>query len=306
MPASVRDLLERAAGHSSGPDTQAVLARSRQLGRRRRAVRTAAALAVLPLAVALVARMTLTPDVLFNDPIDDQGVEPTPAIGEILRIPPPGEVTPSFRADRRPVWVVRHHNGEVSVLDALSPHRPDGLGKLVVWCPRSAWFDDPIHGSRFDAWGRWVGGPAPHGLWPYAVEREGNGVRVGVRQRPPARDADAARPPRGAPCDHTPEDYPQLMVRHAWPFADAVAPQAALAEEGWVLVSATLFVPLRGPPQLCAAVTDTVPPRCSNGVAVAGLQLDGSGGGLVMSGRFLARTAGFLFTELIRFDTPAS
>lgn len=44
-----------------------------------------------------------------------------------------------------------------------SPH----CGCLVGWCDTSRWFEGPCHGSRFNRWGEWTGGPAPRGLDRY-------------------------------------------------------------------------------------------------------------------------------------------
>jgi hypothetical protein len=44
-----------------------------------------------------------------------------------------------------------------------SPH----CGCLVGWCATSRWFEGPCHGSRFNRWGEWTGGPAPRGLDRY-------------------------------------------------------------------------------------------------------------------------------------------
>lgn len=44
-----------------------------------------------------------------------------------------------------------------------SPH----CGCLVGWCATSRWFEGACHGSRFNRWGEWTGGPAPRGLDRY-------------------------------------------------------------------------------------------------------------------------------------------
>lgn len=41
-----------------------------------------------------------------------------------------------------------------------STHR----GCRVTRCPSSGWFEDPCHGSKWNGWGEWTGGPAPRGL----------------------------------------------------------------------------------------------------------------------------------------------
>lgn len=46
------------------------------------------------------------------------------------------------------------------VLFLRSTHR----GCLSRYCESSGWFEDPCHGSRWNRWGEWTGGPAPRGL----------------------------------------------------------------------------------------------------------------------------------------------
>lgn len=42
--------------------------------------------------------------------------------------------------------------------------RSTHLGCRVQHCASSGWFEDTCHGSRFNDWGEWGGGPAPRGL----------------------------------------------------------------------------------------------------------------------------------------------
>lgn len=49
------------------------------------------------------------------------------------------------------------------VVSLASPH----CGCLVGWCTSSRWFEGSCHGSRFNRWGEWTGGPAPRGLDRY-------------------------------------------------------------------------------------------------------------------------------------------
>lgn len=48
----------------------------------------------------------------------------------------------------------------VMVLSLRSTHH----GCRVPFCESSQWFEDPCHGSRWNRWGEWTGGPAPRGL----------------------------------------------------------------------------------------------------------------------------------------------
>lgn len=50
------------------------------------------------------------------------------------------------------------------------------LGCRVPWCQTSQWFECPCHGSKYNRWGEWTGGPAPRGLdrFPASIDTEGN------------------------------------------------------------------------------------------------------------------------------------
>jgi hypothetical protein len=83
----------------------------------------------------------------------------------VLAVPPRGEVAPDFLSDGRPIFIVHHQNGTVSVVDAFSSHRPWGFEELVVWCPSNRQFVEWAHEAHFDEHGRWVSaGPEPYGL----------------------------------------------------------------------------------------------------------------------------------------------
>jgi cytochrome b6-f complex iron-sulfur subunit len=57
---------------------------------------------------------------------------------------------------------------ETTALMALNSADCPHLGCAVPWCQSSQWFECPCHGSRYNRWGEWVGGPAPRGLDRYA------------------------------------------------------------------------------------------------------------------------------------------
>jgi hypothetical protein len=95
----------------------------------------------------------------------------------------------------RPVYV----RGADAYLVAVGPSRAIALlarspqmGEPVRYCPTSGWFEDPAHGSKFDGLGRYVLGPAPHGLDRLALRLIG-----GVAWVDPA--AVTTGPPRGTP-----------------------------------------------------------------------------------------------------------
>lgn len=109
---------------------------------------------------------------------------------------PVGTTQAAF-VEEHPVFVVHDDNGDVRVLDAVSPHRSDDFTKVLAWCETSGGFEDLWHGSRFDRNGDWFGGPAPTGMAEYATSRQGDILIVGELQDPPTRmgsDGDAVLP----------------------------------------------------------------------------------------------------------------
>jgi hypothetical protein len=117
------------------------------------------------------------------------------AEGTRLRAPADGEARPELLDDGSPVFVVGHRDGSVSVLSALNPH----LDRLVVWCDRSRTFTEVGPATYFDEYGRYMGGPAPQGLTPFAVELVDGGegepaVEVGERWPAPGREVPPVQP----------------------------------------------------------------------------------------------------------------
>ncbi|MFA9432695.1 ubiquinol-cytochrome c reductase iron-sulfur subunit [Egicoccus sp. AB-alg2] len=84
------------------------------------------------------------------------------------------------------------HDGSVGLM-ALYTQACPHLGCAVPWCQSSQWFECPCHGSRYNRYGEWTGGPAPRGLDRYASTVE-DGVFVvdfGDLITGPARTANA-------------------------------------------------------------------------------------------------------------------
>ena len=52
------------------------------------------------------------------------------------------------------------------------------LGCRVPWCQSSQWFECPCHGSKYNKWGEWVGGPAPRGLDRFPSKIDDSGMLV--------------------------------------------------------------------------------------------------------------------------------
>jgi hypothetical protein len=72
-----------------------------------------------------------------------------------------------------PAFVVATPEGLIG-LYAKSPH----LGEPVQYCASSGYFEDPMHGSKFDGVGDYALGPAPRGLDRLQVRTVGNNLWI--------------------------------------------------------------------------------------------------------------------------------
>ena len=90
--------------------------------------------------------------------------------------------------------------GLMAVNSQSCPH----LGCGVPWCQTSQWFECPCHGSRYNRYGEWTGGPAPRGLDRFASSIDDDGqfvVDFGNPLTGPARTANALeQSPEGPSC----------------------------------------------------------------------------------------------------------
>lgn len=76
------------------------------------------------------------------------------------------------------------------------------LGCKVPWCQTSQWFECPCHGSKYNRYGEYVGGPAPRGLDRYTsfIDDEGRFViDTGDLQTGPARTANVLQQAQEGP-----------------------------------------------------------------------------------------------------------
>ena len=150
-----------------------------------------------------------------------------------LTVPALGAASAQSLPDGRPVFVVRHSDNAITVLDAFSTHTPSGVFKLVAWCPQQRLFTDLIHGATYDEWGSKVGGPAPVGMTVDTWQPIGDGIEVTGNRGPAA----APRTPRH------PADWSTCrFVIHEFDAAQAFAPGEALQQpqQRWVLVKGGL------------------------------------------------------------------
>ncbi len=89
--------------------------------------------------------------------------------------------------------------GLMAVNSQTCPH----LGCGVPWCQTSQWFECPCHGSRYNRYGEWTGGPAPRGLDRYVSFIDDGRFIVNLSEEltGPARTANALeQSPEGPSC----------------------------------------------------------------------------------------------------------
>ena len=211
--------------------------------------------------------------VLFNDAGltattgDEAGAEP------VLQAPPPGEAIAGFTESGIPFLVVRHDDGSLTAVEAVSPHLAAGdVRKLLGWCASSRTFDDKFHGARFDGSGRYVSGPSPSGLVPLESEivtEDPLTFRLGGRLAPIPRD-DIGERPSGPLCTDlaaTPLLSPEIAAGGLTPAELAGAePSAPVVGTRWS-VEGTLVVSPDGEARLCASYDGVA---CEAGASVSG------------------------------------
>ena len=215
-------------------------------------------------------------------------------------VPPRGQTSAVFLDDGRPVFVVHHQDGTVSVVDAFSTHRAWGVEELNVWCPTTREFVEVAHEAHFDEYGTLTpdSGPAGRGgvaTFAFSVvtsDAAGDpaSIRIGQIQEPttPGRNSGESaatvlpvgryrsgsgdRPHlRDRRLQRRERDGPGPSVGRR-PDLDTPAEAVAAAPTGWVAIRSTLHVDPDGFVQLCAQVVDH---ECQGGVVVRGV--DGMG-----------------------------
>lgn len=129
------------------------------------------------LRAALLAAVVIAAIALLG-----RGVGGSDAQTIVLEVPPAGQAAPALLPDGTPLFITHETDGDVHVVEAINPHRFWGLTTLVGWCPPAGAFEDALDGSRFDAAGNYLYGPAPHGLATYDATRNADVVLVGERR----------------------------------------------------------------------------------------------------------------------------
>jgi Rieske Fe-S protein len=98
-----------------------------------------------------------------------------------------------------PAYVVADPPQTPLAVLARSPH----LGERVHYCQSSTWFEDPLHGDKFDRLGNYMVGPAPRGLDRLATLVQDGVVWVNpneIELGPPRGSRGAYEPPAGPFC----------------------------------------------------------------------------------------------------------
>ena len=223
-----------------------------------------------------------------------------PAGSDVVTVPPRGETSAVFLADGRPVFVVHHQDGTVSVVDAFSSHRAWGVEELNVWCPSTRQFVEVAHEAHFDEYGTLTDGSGPAGkggVATFAFEvatsdaaGDPESIRIGQIQEPttPGRNSGEGRP-SFCPSDDTDQGQATGLISVTGAYSgdsgmvlahqldddqiwDSPREAVAAAPSGWVAIRSILHVDSDGFVQLCARVVDD---RCEGGVVVRGI--DGVG-----------------------------
>ena len=196
-----------------------------------------------------------------------------------LKIPPLGEASAEFLADGRPVWVVHHEDGTVSVFDGFSTHRPWGVQELVGWCASGRYFEELAHGASYNENGLWLDGPGTADLAFFETQRTPGGIRVGVRVEPKTRSAirpghfhSQAQPSYQGPACYTagmvPGPPPPQM--HEFPESPTYASPAGAIEaqpNGWIKLHGVLLVQRDEPTYLCVSAAGD---SCTSPASVEG------------------------------------
>ena len=213
--------------------------------------------------------------VLFNDAGLTAGSPDDATAEPVLQAPPAGEVIAGFTESGIPFLVVRHDDGTLTAVEAVSPHLATGdVHKLLGWCASSRTFDDRFHGARFDERGRYVSGPSPSGLVPITVEivsEDPLTFRLSERLSAIPRD-DTGERPTGPLCMDVPLLSPGIAPGGLTPAELAASsPSAPTIGARWS-VEGTLVVSPDGEARLCTSYVDGV---CEAGAPVTGPVPDG-------------------------------
>jgi hypothetical protein len=185
---------------------------------------------------------------------------PAPSPASTVPLPAVGQVEGVRLRDGRPVFVVHHQAGEISVLDGFATHIPYGVFKLLRWCPTARIFEDPAHGADYDEWGRRIAGPAPPGgLIAFSFRLESGARLVIGAEEGPIPVGDATHP--------FPTDFSDCSYLHDFSGSRHLTPAEALAQPdgSWQVVAGIVDPQFQ---RLCALGSG-----CSDTAFIADLRL---------------------------------
>jgi Rieske Fe-S protein len=251
------------SGHDPSEEVRPAAIRSAL--RERPALLALIALGVVVVAVVVVTALAGSDEGAIGDAVPVAG-------SQQVRVPALGDAAAVFLADGRPVFVVHHEDGTVSVVDAFSTHTPFGVGTLVGWCAATRTFDDLQHGSTFDEYGRYILGPAPSGLITFGTTALGTTpatIQVGARQLPAPR-TELGTPFSGPRCTSPADILVHRIGQGQLTGSPAAAARGTLGR--WMAVAGVLGVTQDDAARLCSSGAATTGPSCA---PVSGV--DGSG-----------------------------
>lgn len=206
--------------------------------------------------VVLVAAAIIVGIGVLGRGVSDGGAETV-----VLDVPQAGQAEPAELPDGTPVFVSHESDGDVHVVEAVNPHAFWGVTTLVGWCRQAGAFESPFDGSRFDAAGRHLFGPAPRDLATYTTTRNADVVAVGERVEPPGRSATgdpAVRHWCGGSVVMTSVDGENVTFD---------APDDDLVAHAGTTTAELLAIPGKQM-RWCDGIQATDPPRCAETVAV--------------------------------------
>jgi hypothetical protein len=240
--------------------------------------------------------------IAFSDAAPDTNLADEPT----FIAPQPGHVQTGFLEDGTPFITVAHDDGAVTVVEAISPHLGTGnVRKMLGWCPSTRSFDDPVHGSRFDEYGRYISGPSPSGLVTFAtapVHAQPGSFTIGEEQAAIPRD-ETADHLEGPFCTEAATELtrPSSVDLAAADPRAADTPASLIAIEPvppfgsrWEIEGSLLLRP-DGTTFLCDRIVHR---ECLDGVPVEGPALDG-GEPLVIDGRWSVLIGDGVFVDPI-------
>jgi hypothetical protein len=246
---------------------------------RRRVRRLGVVGCLAAVAMLVIAGLTMTRH-------DGPAVSIAPTAGKTtVSTPPIGKTRATALADGTPVWIVRHNDGTVSAVSAISTHAPHGLKQLVGWCAAGRNFEDGMYGSTWDEGGDKIGGPAPTGLPLAPVDRRPRGqIEIGTPEGSGSDQVSRAASAGFIPCfSNTPVGFDPGTTRLPHYFesdptsADAIARQAnrRIATSVEWIPDAALVVTPDNTVRLCTAKSSLSETVCTDGPPVTGVDAEG-------------------------------